>query len=189
MDIIPAPGLENAPVIAPLADAWSRIDPKKDGWDSEALSAAIGLKLKKLAVLMENSAKMVNADIEELVAVECKAGSLRPSRLETIYRDGAFAVYRGIPEDFPDDGIADHIRHLLAVFDLPEPLHAALKLYRIDPGGDEVSARILFQVSGSTGQGAPADKFRVGYLLDDDFRRPEITRYQGNKLWGGALFK
>ena len=150
LEIIPAPGLENAPVIGPLADAWSRIDPKKDGWDSEALSAAVGAKLKKLAVIMKNPAAISNTDIEDLADKDFKAGSLRALRLETIYRDSAFAVYRGIPEDSPGDGIAEQIRHLLAVFDHQEPLHAELKLYRIDSSGDKVSARVLFQIAGMT---------------------------------------
>jgi hypothetical protein len=153
MEMIPAPGLENAPVIAPLADAWSRIDPGKDGWDSEALSAAMGAKLKKLAVLMENPSTMSNTDIEELVDVDFKAGSLRAFRLETIYRDSAFAVYRGIPEDSRGDGIAAQVRHLLEVFDRSEPLHAELKLYRIDSSEDKVSARVLFQIAGRTDRG------------------------------------
>ncbi|MCP4847893.1 MAG: VCBS repeat-containing protein [Verrucomicrobiaceae bacterium] len=153
MEIIPAPGLENAPVIGPLADAWSRIDPKKDGWDSEALSAAVGVKLKKLAGLMENPSVIGNADIEELVDGDFKAGSLRALRLETIHEDSAFTVHRGITEDSPSDGMIEKVRHLLAVFDRPEPLHAAFKIYRIDASEGLANARVLFQLSGMTRRG------------------------------------
>ena len=36
--MIVAPGLKDPKVIAPLEDAWKRIDPKEDGWDSEVLN-------------------------------------------------------------------------------------------------------------------------------------------------------
>ena len=50
--MVVAPGLEDRTVVGPLADAWSRIDPEKDGWDSEAQSAVLSAKLKKLAKAM-----------------------------------------------------------------------------------------------------------------------------------------
>ena len=35
--MVVAPGLKDSKVIAPLEDAWRRIDPKEDGWNSEFL--------------------------------------------------------------------------------------------------------------------------------------------------------
>ncbi|SVC09827.1 uncharacterized protein METZ01_LOCUS262681, partial [marine metagenome] len=35
-----APGLDQTTFVAPLTDAYKRIDPIEDGWDSEAFSAA-----------------------------------------------------------------------------------------------------------------------------------------------------
>ncbi len=153
IEMIPAPGLEDAPVIAPLADAWSRIDPKEDGWDSEALSEAVGGKLKKLAGMIKDSLVTGYSSLEELVDADYTASPLRAQHLKTIHLGTTFAVYRGMPEDSPLDGIAEQVRHLVAVFNRPGPLHVALKLYRIRSNTGFVSAQVLVQVSGMTDKG------------------------------------
>ena len=37
--LLTAPGVTEAKFIGPLADAYARIDPNRDGWESEAFSA------------------------------------------------------------------------------------------------------------------------------------------------------
>lgn len=39
-------------MIAPLEDAWKRIDPKEDGWDSEVLNEVATKKLKALSEII-----------------------------------------------------------------------------------------------------------------------------------------
>ena len=56
--MIVAPGLKDPKVIAPLEDAWKRIDPKEDGWDSEVLNEVATKKLKALSETMKSHLMM-----------------------------------------------------------------------------------------------------------------------------------
>ena len=58
-----APGLEQTTFVAPLTDAYKRIDPIEDGWDSEAFSAAATKQLKLLAKELSTPSKLSNDSI------------------------------------------------------------------------------------------------------------------------------
>jgi len=58
-----APGLEQTTFIAPLTDAYKRIDPIEDGWDSEAFSAAATKQLKLLAKKLSVPSRLSNDSI------------------------------------------------------------------------------------------------------------------------------
>ena len=58
-----APGLEQSTFIAPLTDAYKRIDPIEDGWDSEAFSAAATKQLKLLAKKLSVPSELSNDSI------------------------------------------------------------------------------------------------------------------------------
>ncbi|MFP6875133.1 MAG: VCBS repeat-containing protein [Verrucomicrobiales bacterium] len=160
--MISAPGLENVPVIGPLADAWSRIDPGKDGWDTEVLSAAVSAKLKELAESMEHPAEMSETALAGLVDKGFKAGSLRSVVLEEIHRDSEFSVYRGRAEGTEGNGLLAGIRHLLAVFDHPDPVHVELKLYRIESLPDKARAGVLVHLAGR----AASDRLQINTEWD-----------------------
>ncbi|MDP7292755.1 MAG: hypothetical protein QF497_11065, partial [Verrucomicrobiota bacterium] len=53
-----APGLDQTTFVAPLKDAYNRIDPIKDGWDSEGFSADATKQLKFLAKKLSTPSKL-----------------------------------------------------------------------------------------------------------------------------------
>lgn len=85
--MIVAPGLENRKVIAPLQDAWRRIDPKEDGWDSEVLNELATKKLKELASMMIGKSSIQEIDLKGLGANDYKGTLLRSDVLRQIYKN------------------------------------------------------------------------------------------------------
>ena len=61
--MIVAPGLKDPKVIAPLEDAWKRIDPKEDGWDSEVLNEVATKKLKALSEIILSKTLIKKKDL------------------------------------------------------------------------------------------------------------------------------
>ena len=67
-----SPGLRQQKFIAPLRDAYERMDPARDGWSSEAFSAAAKEQLSLLEKLLENPRPRFGAvsDCMRLVRLE-----------------------------------------------------------------------------------------------------------------------
>ncbi len=154
--LITAPGLENRALLAPLADAWSRIDPAKDGWESEAFSQAASARLKDLAKTLEHPMDMDAGVFARIAAHGFACVALRPGNLEDRYRSGVFDVRRAEAGTFGGpvgDDLAGAMRHLLGVFDPESAVQAELKLYRLEPSSDKVEASVLVHLAGTAGDG------------------------------------
>lgn len=72
-------------------------DPARDGWNTEVLSGEAGKQLKVFAALLSQSDPIAAAHLEGLTAPGFACRSLRPARLETVFRDGAITVRRPQP--------------------------------------------------------------------------------------------
>ncbi|MBT4903265.1 MAG: hypothetical protein HON54_15320, partial [Verrucomicrobia bacterium] len=97
-----APGLEQTTFIAPLTDAYKRIDPIEDGWDSEAFSAAATKQLKLLAKKLSVPSRLSNDSIAKFFTQDTALNlQLKPARLSEFYRDAEFQIQRGGPESAP----------------------------------------------------------------------------------------
>ena len=97
--MIVAPGLENPKVIAPLQDAWRRIDPKEDGWDSEVLNELATKKLKELASMMIGKSSIQESDLKGVTANDYKGTLLRPDVLREIYKNDEFSEMESLERD------------------------------------------------------------------------------------------
>ena len=147
-EMIVAPGLQNKKVIKPLEDAWRRIDPKKDGWDSEVLSESATKKLKDMAIILRSPKKFKNSNINQFADSEYKGTSLRPEVLEQYFNNKKFAVFRGTPNigEVPLNAALDG---LVSIFDDSAEIEVELKLYRINLLKDRFSAQVLVHISGT----------------------------------------
>lgn len=94
---VTAPTLDKKQFIAPLRDAYDRIDPTKDGWESEAFSAAAMEQLHRLESLLSEAAPVEAASLTELVAESLSTTSLRPDNPASVYNDGQLKVLRADP--------------------------------------------------------------------------------------------
>ena len=63
--LLTAPGVDESKFIGPLSDAYARIDPTRDGWESEAFGATAGQQLNRFGELLR-----AEATAESLVEIE-----------------------------------------------------------------------------------------------------------------------
>jgi len=150
-----APGLEQTTFIAPLTDAYKRIDPIEDGWDSEAFSAAATKQLKLLAKELSTPSKLSNDSIAKFFIQDTALNlQLKPANLSEFYRDSEFHIQRGSPGSAPsqnDPVIA--FQSLLSTIQSTNILQTEVKLYRIDKAGNDFTSRVMFNATGQSTEG------------------------------------
>ena len=150
-----APGLEQTTFVAPLTDAYKRIDPIEDGWDSEAFSAAATKQLKLLAKELSTPSKLSNDSIARFFIQDTALNlQLKPANLSEFYRDSEFHIQRGSPGSAPsqnDPVIA--FQSLLSTIQSTNILQTEVKLYRIDKAGNDFTSRVMFNATGQSIEG------------------------------------
>ncbi|MCH8922742.1 MAG: hypothetical protein IIA67_06295, partial [Planctomycetes bacterium] len=72
----------------------SDLGAERDGWDSEAASAAVDAQLKSLGKLLAHPETIDESRIEKLVGTDFQCGPLRPAKLRTVMDDSALMVRR-----------------------------------------------------------------------------------------------
>ena len=85
-EIVTAPGLDERKYIGPLADAYDRIDPSKDGWESEALGAEASSQLGVLAKLIAEPDQLTAEKLSDLAAADFRCEPLRQKCCPTKFR-------------------------------------------------------------------------------------------------------
>ena len=146
--MIVAPGLEDRKAIKPLEDAWRRIDPKKDGWDSEVLSDAATKKLKEIAKIIRLSGKLKGSSLDQFTDSKYDGSSLRPKVLEEYFKNKEFAVFKGIPDSADRVTLSAAMRGLVSFFDDSSEIEVELKLYKIDSLETHFNGQVLVHISG-----------------------------------------
>jgi hypothetical protein len=146
--MIVAPGLQNKKVIKPLEDAWRRIDPKKDGWDSEVLSESATKKLKEMAIILRSPEKFKNSNMDQFADGKYNGGPLRPEVFEEYFKNKEFAVFRGNPDNANRVPLSAALNELVSFFDGSSEIEVELKLYRINLLKYRFSAQVLVHISG-----------------------------------------
>jgi len=146
--MITAPGLEDRKAIKPLEDAWRRIDPKKDGWDSEVFSEAATKKLKEMAKIIRLPGKLKGSNMDQFADSKYDGASLRPKELERYFKNKEFAVFKGIPDSADRVTLSEAIYDLVSFFDGSSEIEVELKLYRINSLEAHFNGRVLVHISG-----------------------------------------
>jgi hypothetical protein len=151
-ETIEAPGLKGRELVAPLADAWKRIDPAADGWDTEAFNEAAGAQLSRFKEALAEP-DPGERDLEDLATPDFATAGLRPPALEELSYDGReFSVHRwdGKPWSGQSD-LATTIAGLRSVFAPDGSLQLETKLYKIEQASpEEISTNILFHAAGTS---------------------------------------
>ena len=89
---VEAPGSKQQSYVAPLADAYRRIDPAADGWQTEAFNDASSKQLKQLSKLFEG--KLDDQVLSGVAAKSFACDTLMPASLQEVFRDGTLIVKR-----------------------------------------------------------------------------------------------
>lgn len=161
---IPAPGAEQENYAAPLADAYRRIDPTADGWQTEAFNEAAGKQLKKLAHLFE--APIDESVIKKLTDADFACTGLVPNDLRPVFEDKTIRVRRGGRQSTnPNDASAIESMTSNSASEGPQrlqeiveqfwehhggtrPERIKLKLFRVEPNTTQATTTVYFQSVG-----------------------------------------
>ena len=155
-----APGLADRELIGPLRDAFDRIDPAADGWQSEALSDAATSQLALLSQALEAAERRNAKVLSEFVAADFSAPPLRPSSLEREFQADGFTVLRSVPnqqvgadKSFAGPaGLGEAIdRWLAGIENAGAHPHVKLKLYRVEPRRGGLTSHVLCTLSCESG--------------------------------------
>lgn len=155
-DMATIPGLEDREYAAPLKDAYDRIDPAADGWQSEAVSEVASQSLATIAQVIEGT-EGSHDTLSKIVALDFRATSLRPTNLTPIQASG-FIILRGHGESISNEtgvfreagGLSDAIRRWLSDVKLQAP-HAKFKLYQVEQSAQGVTTRAFCTLTGVSG--------------------------------------
>ena len=153
---------DRLPRIDPAAiglDAQSS-DPgaERDGWDSEAASAAVDAQLESLGKLLAHP-KTINAgQLEKLVTADVRCGPLRPAKLQTVMDDSSLIVRRWSKNDSDSlDPIKLHLGprgFAEALAELVKPLASAgkirtkFKVVRVEIAEETIRTSVVYQAAG-----------------------------------------
>ena len=141
-----SPGLRQKKFIAPLQDAYERMDPSKDGWASETFSAAAKDQLHKLEDLLASPRAIQDSQLNSLTITAVSSTRLRPDNLAASFDDDRFSIRQAdLDSEARTVGakeLASSLNALRASGGSTEP---HMKIFRVFPGKDN-TARCLVLV-------------------------------------------
>ncbi len=184
-----APGLDRRNLIGPLRDAYDRMDPAKDGWESESFSAAAKKKLSLLEELITAKEPITAESLAGLAIAEITATPLRPDPLSVVFEDDRLRVRRSLAPSASSasitgrEALATNLNQLRFPGTIAEP---HLKIVRVFPE-DEDSARC--EVLVDLGANSPKSRTQINatwscrWKLTGEGASPllvaiEVTRYE-----------
>lgn len=92
-----APGLDQKTLIAPLKDAYNRINPIEDGWESEAFSESATKILKSMAKKMVNPEKIKTDTFNVFFDNKTEPKlEINPKIISEVFRDEDFLIRSGV---------------------------------------------------------------------------------------------
>ena len=158
---IVAPGLSQGRFVSPLADAYRRIDPANDGWQTEAFNEAAGDQLKQLAKLLEHPEEISNQQLNRLAADTFTCPALRPGTLVEVFRDDSLRVQRSngtvqesdAAEFQGPDGLREAASRFARLFSAGID-RVKFKLFKVESTGGRTATTLFFHAFGSIDDGA-----------------------------------
>lgn len=152
---IPAPGLAQRTYVAPLADAYRRIDAAADGWQTEAFNEASGKQMKLLSRLFEEPLDKLTVD--SLVDDSFVCSTLCPDSLREVFRDRSLRVQRadtfedrenGNDEFRGPAGLISAIQQFRHQYSDNAPERVKLKPFRVSTDGERATTTLYFNSVG-----------------------------------------
>lgn len=143
-----APGLDRKKYIAPLQDAYDRIDPAKDGWESEAFNSAAMEQLHALEALLVAPAPVTPETLAPLVAATITATPLRPETAASVFDDGRLRVLRAAAPGTSVPGLAGLVEGLNGIKRLAPDIAPHFKIFRVSrEGAASVTTSVIVDIA------------------------------------------
>ncbi len=144
---------------SPLAEEYAALDPKQDGWQSEAWHDILKKRFAKLAYWIEHPKKRSPTQLELVADASIVCDRLRPSQEQLVYHDDVFSVWRqadrnsaqqsgqtGATRPNTNSGLTRFQEQLVDWLSLMQGAHEVLrvefKIFRVDDTQDEVSCQV-----------------------------------------------
>ncbi|MFN0125461.1 MAG: FG-GAP repeat domain-containing protein, partial [Verrucomicrobiales bacterium] len=127
-----APALSGQNLIDPLRSAYERMDPSKDGWESEAFSEKAKKQLHHLEELLTAEGLVNPAALGDLVVESFASVPLRPASTSKVFEDGRLLVLRAFPlPDTTSPGPAALAESLNRIKSAGTTIEPHFKIYRV----------------------------------------------------------
>ena len=167
--LVLAPGVTDEKYVGPLADAYRRVDPDQDGWQTEVIGAEVLGQLQQLQRSLQNGTFSDTQSWGSVASDGLQMDDLIPSELETVYQQGPIVVQR--MSDASDLGqdlrpsqpasergqqvLPQKLRILAAHFRDEQVPHVKFKVVRVEPADRETQTLVYFHADGpgADGQG------------------------------------
>jgi len=190
-------------------------DPDKDGWPTEAFAQRAKKQLLRLAGMLEQARTVSAGQLEPLTADGFHCAPLLPGPLSTVWQDDLLHVQRHRrsassevvaepvgtsskaeerDKTYTDtSGLATALNELLASFPAAQGLRCEFKIFRVEPGEDEVTTTQYVSCSAKTGHGMmeqhatwvirwshpdSADAPRLRQVVVDDFEMVRLQEHE-----------
>ncbi|MDG2384877.1 MAG: VCBS repeat-containing protein [Pirellulaceae bacterium] len=157
--LVTAPGMEQHKFIAPLADAYSRIDPIRDGWDSEALGAKAGQQLVRFGRMLQAETAPAEPELERIISSTFSAQNLFQSQGIAVYGDETLRINRVDVGPQPSSS-AVGVRRFQELRDSFRtrfnPVAASelkFKVVRVNLSDETANTEVYFHADGNSGEG------------------------------------
>ena len=194
-----AAAVETSPAFGPENFA-AAVDPRADGWDSEALSEQAEAQLKRIAGWLVGGVAAVSLDaLDEAVDETFETRGFVPDELSERYTGATFAVSVGQPGRFAYRGVEGFVDALLVLggrLTGSGSPRADFKLFTIEGDAASFSTRSYFEASaaGAGGSRQLNAVWTTTWTVQPDgageplLRTVEVRDYEETSAAGGALF-
>ena len=140
-----------------LAEQSQRVDPRHDGWQTEAFAESALAQLKKIAEILKHADSIDIEGLAKMVSAEFACQPLRPAQLAEVFRGPALVIRRsGRPasDNAPRGhrgakGLADALQSLAKAFEHSSDMHVHFKLFQVEPSADSVTTAVYYEASGA----------------------------------------
>jgi hypothetical protein len=183
------PPARSAAVADDLAVEIKNLDPRLEGWETEAFNSAAGARISALGKALHDPSHLDASLLAELVGAGFTCADLRPDELHLVSTNGPLSVRRGAPgaaQERGADGFARALRDLCAAYAAGAEVHLKNKIVGIDDaGGGKYASNHLIILFGSNGPGTTQQTcdWRVEWEWSDKSSDPRMlavrcTRYE-----------
>ena len=129
-----------------------KIDPRLDGWDTEAFGDRVSRQLKRLKKYLESIADAQAQEVTDLLAADFRCRPLRPVNLQVVFQDGPITVRRSNAPEGDDDRpaaaeLAKPFELLLAEVEMRGKVQVELKLIGIENMRQSITTRVLVEMA------------------------------------------
>lgn len=161
---------KDAPVAVVTGDTKRRttqrvelMDPRNDGWDTEAIAELANRQLKKVSGYFKHPGEEDAKKLATVAASDFSSGPLWPAELTSVYHTDAFDVQRAADEASPSSketklaGAADFINSITTAPILAKGItdtYAKFKVFKVEVAADSTTTEVYFEANGKSQDGA-----------------------------------